>query len=195
MNQDGEYTWPISLLTHLMVRVDLSFMEDPREQSLPVAFLKSLYKPDFVQRCVDRYGFTLASGSSYDIGQKAIELLESNLASDAPTWTIEDRLESKVDAGDYVISSNRRSFTKRERDTNAESIKKLMEAMKVLQARATELSAELNDGNKGVTSNEEDFSSTDQNLIFVGLIAGLLASVAIILFCKTQDVDNKEETR
>ena len=197
MNQDGEYTWPISLLTYLMVRLDLSFIEDPREKSLLVAFLKSLYNPGFVQRCVDRYGFTLASGASYDIGQKAIAMLESNLASDTPIWTFEDRPESRIGAGDYVISSNRRSFTKRERDTNAESIEELMEAMEVLQARVTQLSAELNDGSKSTTEDGQEFSSADQTLIYVGLISGLiglcLASVAIVLFCKTRDVDDKEQ--
>mgnify|MGYP000538050713 CR=1 FL=1 len=91
LDQDGEYTWPIILLTYVHVRADLSFMDDPREAGLLVAFLKRLYDPAYVARCEQEMGFTLATGIALDVAQKGIEILESRLGPYVPTWEEETK--------------------------------------------------------------------------------------------------------
>ena len=70
LDQDGEYTWPITLLTYIYVRNDLSFKTDPVERALLVAFLKALFDPSFVSRCETEYGFALPAGASLDLSTR-----------------------------------------------------------------------------------------------------------------------------
>lgn len=94
LDQDGEWTWPITLLTYIYIRQDLSFMADPDSQSLLVAFLKTLYDPDYVTQCNTKHELTLASGASLKLGLDGVKLLEASLPNTSHTWTFEGTAEA-----------------------------------------------------------------------------------------------------
>jgi len=113
-NNPGEFTWPISLMTYVYVRQDLSFLENPQEQALLKAFLQSLYDDSYVQQCVDVYGFSKVDGSALQIAQDAIDSLILNAT--ATEFQFEESTQLSTATGDYWISAKRSSASEVEID-------------------------------------------------------------------------------
>ena len=172
IDQDGQYVWPITLLTYLYVRLDLSFVEDPNSRSLMLALIKTFYDPEYVDRCVEQYGFTLVSGASLEVAQKGIAMLEAAMSPESTRWTFEDKPLALLGAENYVISSNRHSFPKSERDENREQIQTLMDTVAALKARIATMHS---DTDKAVAVEaDSEFTDTDAVLIWVALVLGAL---------------------
>jgi hypothetical protein len=172
MDQSGEFTWPITLLTYVYVRLDLTFMPDPQERSLLLAFLKALYDPEFVDVCATRYGFTLAQGVSLDLAQKAIAMLETSLTPDVQPWTFEYKPNEITGTGDYVISSARLSLPQDERESNLEELKELRAQHAALKAQVDYLLANQAALLDGDFQFESEFTETEQAKITAGLVLG-----------------------
>jgi hypothetical protein len=109
LDQPGEFTWPIVQMTFIYVRKDLTFIENANEQSLLVAFLKSLYNDDYSGPCYDEFGFTRVSSATR---QFALDAIDSLIISDNATeWIFEGDDTMKITgAGNFVLSKKRNNF-------------------------------------------------------------------------------------
>lgn len=128
IDRGGADTWPIVLMSYIYVRKDLSFIADPQEQALLVAFLRALYMPDYIQRCADEYGFTLFLDQVEvkAFAEAAIDMVEASIdyASGNVTkfvFETEDTL-AIGGAAEYVFSRKRREIADVERQELREQI-------------------------------------------------------------------------
>lgn len=178
LDQDGEWTWPITLISFVYVRQDLSFLENPNERSLLVAFLKALYDPSLVEQCNTKFDFTLASGHALDVAKKGIALLEGSLTNESRPWTFEDvNVQEITGAGDFVISSKRRNYARFDRENNFAFIQELQVAVQELQQELALLKEGVaNDQRSSSSSKAVEFEEKHEAQIMAGLI---LASAAM----------------
>ncbi|CAB9524517.1 Inherit from COG: phosphate abc transporter [Seminavis robusta] len=181
LDQQGEYTWPITLLTYIYIRTDLSFKTDPAERGLLITFLKALYDPNYVSRCQSNYGFFLADGPALELGMKGIELLESvNISPEDPQWTFEDKPEPIVGAGAYVLSSNRRNFPAVEREHNLDGVQDLRAVILQLEEQVATLQTELENPSSGGGNDEAEFSHKYEAMIVAGLTMATLSLIFVL---------------
>lgn len=178
LDQEGEFTWPITLLTYVYVRSDTSFKTDAVERALLGAFVKALFDPSFVSPCQSKYGFFLADGPALKLAHQAIDILESGLDTSQPTWTFETKAEAIVGSGEYVLSANRRNYPAIERETNNQDVDDLKELVAELQRQVLFLTTELDEGNYGnENGNEAEFTSKYESMIVAGVVMGALSLV------------------
>jgi hypothetical protein len=112
LNAAGDTTWPIVQMTYVYVRQNVTFLENPQEQSLLIAFLRALYNDVYMARCRDDYGFTIMTNSSlpdlYSYAMAEIDQLESSASVDSTPWLFENKDTLKIiGAGPYVFSGRR----------------------------------------------------------------------------------------
>ena len=151
INNPGEFTWPISAMTYVYVRQDLSFMSNPQEQALLKAFLQTLYDDSFVQQCVDAYEFSKVDGSALQIAMDAIDALQVD--SNATLFQFEEGTMLNEGQGDYFISAKRSSAFEVEIDV-------LTSANSALTAQVTEMSRLLAQTRSQVAALAENAAST-----------------------------------
>lgn len=194
LDQEGEFTWPITLLTYVNVRSDITFIKDHSERALLVAFMKALYDPSYVEVCSTKYGFFLADGPALKLARKSIEILESNLEPGQPNWTFETEVSALVgDTNyDYILSANRRNFESLERDVLSKNIEDLQTLVGELQEEILLLTTELEEGKRGADNDDEvEFTSKYEAMILAGVIMGasalvLLVGLAVVVLKKQQ---------
>lgn len=133
VNAPGANTWPIVLMTYIYVRRDLAYMLDPKEQSLLIAFLRSLQDLEYVGECVDKYGFILPNADVQAFAKTGIDLLEQNLLPNATNWTFETDTLPMEGAGDYVISVKRQSIADIERAALMDDVEELKDTVMTLK--------------------------------------------------------------
>ena len=178
-------------ITYAYVRKDLTFIEDPRSQSLLKAFLKTLYDPAYTQKCVDEYLFFPVPERLRNIGLASIEMLE--MSSDAPEWIQEVETLAGVGQGPYVISSRRKSSSTMHLDlltgkvTNAEtSLDKVVQDLEDLQTTTTELKSQMDKAINGQLDETaaEMLDDLDNRLdmTFIMSITSLVLSSVMFLF-------------
>mmetsp|Transcript_21052 Transcript_21052/g.29709 ORF Transcript_21052/g.29709 Transcript_21052/m.29709 type:complete len:545 (+) Transcript_21052:70-1704(+) len=149
LNKDGEYTWPIVAMTYVFVRKDITFIENPIEQGLLKAWLKTLYDDDAFAMCT-QFGFTAAPTS---IKTKAMEAIDSILTSDGtPEFTVEKSTNLGAGQGPYVISAKRRSGAEYVRST-------LQGQVDEAQSKTVALSDQVNTLNQKVLDLEANSST------------------------------------
>jgi hypothetical protein len=109
LDQPGEFTWPIVQMTFIYVKKDITSLHEPNEQSLLVAFLKSLYDNDYSSDCYDQFGFTKVSEATK---QYALDAIDSMILNETATeWIFETDDTLKITgAADFVISKKRNNF-------------------------------------------------------------------------------------
>ena len=73
-------------MTYMYVRKNLTFIEDPQEQTLLVAFLTALYDPVYINQCTN-LGFTVVGDAIKYVGLGGIGLLSTT----GTKWTSTDR--------------------------------------------------------------------------------------------------------
>lgn len=199
INQPGEFTWPISLLTYVYVRRDVNFMSHPQEEALLKAFLLALYDDTFVQVCVDDYEFAKVDGATRQLALDGIEML--NINSSAVPFIFEDDTMLVNGTGDYYISGKRRSAA----DVQIEALES---ANAKLAGQVSELSAMLAqtmqqvsllssggdvpsfeiDGNEAqavMSDNESHEDKQDGNIaaaLAVSIIALIMSGIALAMF-------------
>jgi hypothetical protein len=108
LDQPGEFTWPIVQMSYIYVRKDLTYMEEPNEQSLLVAFLKAVYDDDYSSDCYKNFGFTRVSEATRTYALNAIDSLIVN--DTAAEWIFESDTLPYEGAGNFVISTKRNNF-------------------------------------------------------------------------------------
>jgi len=113
LNKPGPNTWPIVAMSYIYLRKDITFIDDPIEQSLLKAFIQNtLLDADEIQAC-SKFGFTPVPEAVRNI---ALEGLNTLIMSDgAPTWEIETDTIKGIGQGDYYVSKKRRSYAEYER--------------------------------------------------------------------------------
>jgi hypothetical protein len=183
LDQEGEFTWPITLLTYVNVRGDITFMKDHAERALLVAFIKALYDPSFVEPCSTKFGFFLADGPALKLARKAITILEASLDPDQPNWTFETTAEALVGDQnyDYILSENRRNIPALERQLNSDDVEALHEIVADLQRQVLLLTTELEEANRrDDNGGEVEFTAKYEAMILAGLIMGAVALVFVL---------------
>jgi len=133
LNQGGPFTWPITAMTYIYVKKDLTFIQDPASQTLLKAFLKAVYSDEYITQCEEEFGFVRIGGELRDQALKSID--EIITSAGAPEWSFETDTEKNIGQADYVISKKRQSYSEIEQD-------KLVEMMNKLSLRIDELQAE-----------------------------------------------------
>ena len=107
-------TWPLILMTYIYVRTDLpSFLVEPNEQTLLVAFLRTFFNSDYVNTCSKLYGFTAMNDipAMKIYGETAIALVERSIVNASATkWIFESKTAPIVGAGPYVFSTKRKEI-------------------------------------------------------------------------------------
>lgn len=144
IRQEGPNTWPISLVSYVYIRKDLSFIENPVERTLLKAFATSLFDPDYIGLC-ERFGHIPVPDKVKGISMAGIEALDWD-ATDEQEWMFEKETTPGWGQGDLVISKKRQNFALYEADRLADDIAPLMADVRKLklelaQAKASGLSS------------------------------------------------------
>ena len=95
-------------MTYMYVRKDLSFITNPMEQGLLLAWLHGAYNPDYIHECVTDFGFILIQGHLQNQTSYAIDMIKPS--SEAPMWIFENDTLPIIGMEDYVISSKRSTY-------------------------------------------------------------------------------------
>jgi len=128
-NEPGANTWPISLVSYVYIRKDLSFIESPARRTLLKAFATALFDPDYIGLC-DRYGHIPVPKEVRDISLAGLKLLDMG---DGKEWTFEKDTMPGHGQDDYIISQKRKSFTLYEADRLADDIAPMAEDVRQLK--------------------------------------------------------------
>uniref|UniRef100_A0A7S3L500 PBP domain-containing protein n=1 Tax=Amphora coffeiformis TaxID=265554 RepID=A0A7S3L500_9STRA len=171
LNRPGQYTWPIVLLTYIYVREDLSYLNDPDEQTLLKAFLKALYDDNYVQQCVSDHDFTLPPASIKNFAVAAIDSLA--VSENATEWTIESSTAPIVATGDFVISQKRRTHNEVERDV-------LMDQVAELMLRVAEMEVMVSDSQIEMQRVADDNFDKDA-MLTISLVLGIIGTVLSLM--------------
>ena len=211
LNKGGTMTWPLILMTYIYVRTDLpSFLVQPYEQTLVVAFLRTFFNSDYVSTCTKLYGFT-AMNDIPDMkayGEAAIKLVEQSINSTAtPPWFFESKTVPIDGAGPFVFSTKRKEIIDvtvqdlttavsniesdliARVDSDAETTTKIDALERQVEAILLEimvLQSEISSGttqesdNEVSTSQSANFTSDDASQIKAALV---LSSISFIFWC------------
>jgi hypothetical protein len=186
LNQPGEFTWPIVQMTYIYVRKDLTTLGvEPNEQSLTVAFLKSLYDPDYDTPCIDDFGFTRVSAATRQFALDAIDTLIVN--DNATEWIFEDSTTKKIiGAGDFVISKKRNNFLAVSADSLTNMAEDMQEQVTVMRQQVFEaneqilmLEAQVKDIDIDSLQGGREYTDDDDKQLKVALA---LSSISFILW-------------
>jgi ABC-type phosphate transport system substrate-binding protein len=175
IDMEGENTWPIVLLSYIYVREDVTYMQNPEEQTLLKAFLKALYDDDYVGQCVLDHSFTLPPPEIKEFARAAIDNMITNTG--APEWTFESSTQRITGQGPYVISQKRRTHNEVERDD-------LKGAMEDLLQRTADLESLLQDTETKLMAVEDDSFDKDA-MLTVALILAILSFIMCLfmMYC------------
>jgi hypothetical protein len=126
-------------LTYIYVRKDLKHIADPQEQTFLKAFLKALYKDDYVADCEESFGFVRVSGDLKDRAIAAIDTLQ--VTEGAEDWYFEETAKATRGSLDYVISLKRESYSELEQDQVVGLVASLQSQIDVLMTQNSQLVA------------------------------------------------------
>lgn len=128
-NEPGANTWPISLVSYVYIRKDLSFMTSTAHRTLLKAFATALFDPDYIGLC-ERYGHIPVPKEVRDISLAGLDMLDMGGGKE---WTFEKDTMPGLGQDDYVISQKRKSFTLYEADRLADDITPMAEDIRQLK--------------------------------------------------------------
>jgi len=178
IDRGGADTWPIVLMSYIYVRKDLSFIADPQEQAMVVAFLRALYMPDYIQRCADEYGFTLFLDNAEVklFAETAIDMVEASVNSTATKFVFETEDTQAISgAAEYVFSQKRREIADVERAELKEQIAAAQAQLDLLMSTTQSSSA------SGVAGEIEDrvFGDSEETQLKAALA---LSSISFVFW-------------
>lgn len=181
LNQGGPNTWPITAMTYIYVKKDLTFIQDPAAQGLLKAFLKAVYSDQFIEQCEDQFGFVRISGGLRDMALASIDALVTDPS--APEFTFETDTEKRTGQGDYVLSKKRQSYSEIEQEKLMEMIGKLSDQVAALETinadlsmvRTTEASSD------AISMIDEELNMDEDDQVMAALIMSSL-SIALWAF-------------
>ena len=137
--QPGANTWPITLVSYVYIRKDLSFIKNPARRTLLKAFATSLFDPDYIGLC-ERYGLVPVPTELRELSLVGLDMLELD-ASVSDEWTFEKDTIPGSGQGDRVISSRRQNFGLYEADRLADDLAPLIEEVRQLRLEVASLQA------------------------------------------------------
>jgi hypothetical protein len=140
LHQPGEETWPISLVSYIYIRKDLSFIQNPARRTLLKAFATALFDPDYIDLC-DRYGLIPVASELRDLSLAGLDMLELD-ASESDNWVFEKDTLPGLGQGDRVISTRRQSFALYEADHIADEVDPMIEDIRMLKLELASLKAQ-----------------------------------------------------
>ncbi len=137
--QPGANTWPITLVSYIYIRKNLSFINNPARRTLLKAFATALFDPDYIGLC-ERYGIVPAPLELKQLSIVGLEMLQLD-ASASDDWSFEKDTMPGFGQGDYVISSRRQNFALYEADRLADDLAPLIEEVRQLKVEIASLKA------------------------------------------------------
>lgn len=178
LNKGGEWTWPIVAMTYVFVRKDIStHIDDPAEQSLLIAFLKTLYDADVFDELCMQFGFTPAPDSVKRKAETGINSIK--LASGAPEWIFEKKTDPGNGQGEYVISWKRRASAEYKiavLQTHIDNLKSnLAKSSDEIQMLKT------GDGGSEFGSDEQTKLTVSLALSIISIVLWVIAGVAMLM--------------
>lgn len=130
-NMPGPNTWPISLVSYVYLRKDLSHIKNPARRTLLKAFAEALFDPDYIGLC-ERYGHIPVPTELRKISLEGLEMVEAD-APASDEWTFEKSTNPGWGNGDRVISKKRGGFVLYEADRIADDIVPMAEEMRQMK--------------------------------------------------------------
>lgn len=185
LDQPGEFTWPIVQMTFIYVKKDISNLHEPNEQSLLVAFLKSLYDPDYNAPCYDDFGFVRVSEATR---QYALDAIDSMIVSENATeWIFEGDDTLRISgAAEFVISKKRNNFLAVSTDSLTIEAEDVQEKLMLINEQLfdsgeeiVEVKAALRDAEAAVS---REYTETDDMQLKAALA---LSSISFVLWILT----------
>ena len=168
--QAGPNTWPITLVSYVYIRKDLSFIEDAANRQLLKAFAKTLFDENYIGMC-DRYGLIPVPTALKELSLAGIDMLEMNDENNAHEfiWEATDTLPG-IGQGDYVLSDRRESFTLYEADRLADDVADMAAEISQLKLELATMRASVSE------------SSGASSIFNPSVVLGLGAVAATMLF-------------
>ena len=182
--QNGTYTWPIVLLSYIYVRLDLSFMADRDDRGLLIAFLTALYDPLYITQCQTLYSLVPAPAVVNTLGKSGVAMLVAS--NNATKFIFEIATQPYDGQGNYVISSNRRTYADLQRSDLAVQTTALATAVASYSSAPTPTSD--NQNQKNIMRTHVAFGLS---ILSILLWAFLLIAFAVKLLC-CRDRDRKD---
>lgn len=170
--QPGANTWPITLVSYVYIRKDLSFIKNPARRTLLNAFATSLFDPDYIGLC-ERYGLVPVPTELRELSLVGLDMLELD-ASVSDEWTFEKDTIPGSGQGDRVISSRRQNFGLYEADRLADDLAPLIEEVRQLKLEVASLQAASALSSSGV--------ATGGNRAAAALVAGIVVLAGTAIF-------------
>jgi len=173
-----EKGWPMSLVTYLYVRKDLTGLG--RSAALLKAFITYILDPELGQDLITEYNYVSLTTTTRELGEKALEQLE--LPADVPEFTFEISADAITGASPYTLSNRRKSYS-------SIRFSKLEEDVDGLQTSCGELDSQLAIFKDELNADElkEQLDTAKAIAVIALLIALLCLGISIylmIIFCK-----------
>ncbi|KAL7529171.1 hypothetical protein ACHAXR_004982 [Thalassiosira sp. AJA248-18] len=165
-NEPGPNTWPISLVSYIYIRKNLSHITNPARRTLLKAFATALFDPDYIGLC-DRYGHIPVPPVVRDISLAGLDMLQLE-AGDEYNWIFEKSTMPGYGQGDYVISQKRKNFVLYEADSLADDLDPVIKDVRALKLELASMKSQ------GIMSS----GAAD---IFKPLVLGLGALVGTVM--------------
>jgi hypothetical protein len=183
INKDGEFTWPIVLVTYLYVRSDLTkFMPIPLEQTLLISFLESFLIPAVVDVCHDKYKLTIPPPAIQNITQSGIDIIKTSISPNATAWLWETSTIMYTGAALNSISLKRRQISQIDREELDVIIANISGTITGLNTNIGNLSTVVEKAGLGsATSGATNYASQNDAKIQAALILSSLSLVLCII--------------
>lgn len=169
--QPGQDTWPISLVSYIYIRKDLSFILNPARRTLLKAFATALFDPDYIDLC-DRYGLIPVTSELRDLSLAGLDMLELD-ASASNEWTFEKDTLPGLGQGDRVISTRRQSFALYEADRIADEVDPMIEDIRMLKLELASLKAQRMTASNGARDGMGGFAMKGM-VVGIGFLLGAM---------------------
>ena len=173
--QPGQDTWPISLVSYIYIRKDLSFIPTPARRTLLKAFATALFDPDYIDLC-DRYGLIPVTSELRELSLAGLDMLNLD-ASESENWIFEKDTMPGLGQGDRVISTRRQSFALYEADHIADEVEPMIEDIRMLKLELASLksqSMQNNGAGGGVGGGVIAKGMVGTAVVYVGALMGTI---------------------
>lgn len=147
--QPGPNTWPITLVSYVYIRKDLSFISNVAARTLLKAFATALFDEEYIGLC-GRYGLIPVPSDLRELSLAGIDLVDAADDGDANKWTFEVDTIPGAGQGDLVISQKRESFTLYEADRLADDVAAMQEEVRLLKLEMASMRASVAESAAGM---------------------------------------------
>ena len=169
-NLGGATTWPITMISYFYLEKDLSGM-DAQSAALLMAFVKFVLSAEGQAKAEDKLFVKLPTKmQTYNTATLASLTLPAGYAALSVELASDTQIE--VGAGMSVISGKRREYGEWDRDRMEAQFESMQATIALLQAEV-----------KSNHDNDDDVSTLSIVALVFGLLAFVLAIVAIIMIC------------